>query len=122
MNGVSVQGGGGGGLLKLDLKLGVPEAVDSANAVERSLTVGTCYQTEVCGMQLYESANDVVVQSRTFTLVLSSSLSRQWGILRRKAKVLVSAGPRTSTMGEMKHSSSGINDSKVDRSVLTSIR
>ena len=44
-------------------KLGIPQAVDSTEAVKRSVTVGTNHQTEMWSVQLYESVNDVVVQS-----------------------------------------------------------
>ena len=48
----------------LNVKIGKPEAVDSApSVIWRLLTDGTNDLGEMCHVQLYESANDVVVQS-----------------------------------------------------------
>ena len=53
--------------LEFCFELGEPETVDSTQAVEWFVAVGTNYHTEVCGVQLYESANNVVVQSTSVT-------------------------------------------------------
>ena len=49
-------------VLLFGVKSGEPEVVDSLPAVVGSLTDGADYCSKVCGVQLYESVSDVVVQ------------------------------------------------------------
>ena len=50
------------GTLLISVESGKPEAVDSAPAVVGSLADGTNDLGEVCGVQLYESGINVIVQ------------------------------------------------------------
>ena len=51
------------GTLLISVESGKPEAIYSALAVVGSLADGTNDLCEVCGVQLYESGIDVIVQS-----------------------------------------------------------
>ena len=123
------------------VKLGKPQTVDSFSAVVWSLADCTNDLDEMCGVKLYESVIDVIVQStavafrnfyrsRISVLMDQSDFDFTFVIMFIQTvwihsvyeDVLVFAGAITSTIGEMKHSSSGMLDSKLDGSVLTSIR